>query len=567
MPNLKATPPIISTPKKFTEALGLTAILGVGLFLRLVNYFEIKANDPYFSNLTVDPKLYHEWALRINAGDWLGSGTFNLSPLYPYVLAMAYKIFGSGFEVGHILNVVLGTISVGLIWLLARTVFGWRQALVAAFFAATYPMFIYVGCDLALENIQIPLNALLLIILWHGLQHGRFGLLALAGLLLALSTLARPNVLAFAPFALGCIALARMDDATWRSILYRCSAFSLGLVVGLAPCTARNWFVADDLILVTDSGGINFYIGNNAEANGYFNVPNWITAPQFGNPNAMHEFATNYAQEKVGHQLKASEVSKYWNGMAWNWIAQNPWQATQLLAKKSWLLFSSNEVGVMRQLVLDQEFSSVLRLPLPGFSVVIPLGLIGIAISIRQWRRFVVLNAFLCSQIFVLVLFFISDRHRLPMGPAIIAFAGFATIWLFDCAHNRRWIPFMLGAATALLLFFGTLRPNDSTVTSSNFFNLGNKLRDQGRLEEACAQYQLAIQMRPQDISAHNNLALLMERGQQSPEAIITEWEIVLQLAKATKDAVRIERAQRHLLQLRGHDARIPVMNPADSAP
>ena len=65
MPNLKATPPIISTPKKFTEALGLTAILGIGLFLRLVNYFEIKANDPYFSNLTVDPKLYHEWALRI----------------------------------------------------------------------------------------------------------------------------------------------------------------------------------------------------------------------------------------------------------------------------------------------------------------------------------------------------------------------------------------------------------------------------------------------------------------------------------------------------------------------
>ena len=567
MPNLKATSPIISTPKKFTEALGLTAILGIGLFLRLVNYFEIKANDPYFSNLTVDPKLYHEWALRICDGDWLGSGTFNLSPLYPYVLAMVYKIFGSGFEVGHILNVVLGTISVGLIWLLARTVFGWRESLAAAFFAATYPMFIYVGCDLALENIQIPLNALLLIILWHGLHRRKLWLLTLAGFLLALSTLARPNVLVFAPFALGCIALARMDDATWRSILYRCAAFSLGLVVGLAPCTARNWFVADDLILVTDSGGINFYIGNNAEANGYFNVPNWITGPQFGNPNAMHEFATNYAQEKVGHQLKASEVSKYWNAMAWNWIAQNPWQSTQLLAKKSWLLFSSNEVGVMRQLVLDQEFSSVLRLPLPGFSVVIPLGLIGIAISIRQWRRFVVLNAFLCSQILVLILFFISDRHRLPMGPAIIAYAGFTTIWLFDCARNRRWIPFLLGAATALLIFFGTLRPNDSTVTSSNFFNLGNKLRDQGRLEEACAQYQLAIEMRPKDISAHNNLALLMERGQQSPEAIIAEWEIVLQLAKETKDAVRIERAQRHLLQLRGHASPIPSVNPADSAP
>ena len=142
----------------------------------------------------------------------------------------------------------------------------------------------------------------------------------------------------------------------------------------------------------------------------------------------MHEFATNYAQEKVGHQLKASEVSKYWNAMAWNWIAQNPWQATQLLAKKSWLLFSSNEVGVMRQLVLDQEFSSVLRLPLPGFSVVIPLGLIGIAISIRQWRRFVVLNAFLCSQIFVLVLFFF--RVILPLAIPVICWAAYSSVWV-----------------------------------------------------------------------------------------------------------------------------------------
>lgn len=539
----------------------------LGLVLRTVNYFEIKANDPYFSNLTVDPKLYHEWALRICAGDWLGSGTFNLSPLYPYVLALVYKIFGSSFEVGHILNIVLGTISVGLIWCLARMVFGWREGLAAAFFAAVYPMFIYTGSDLVLENIQIPLNALLLIILWHGLQRRKLLLLTLAGVLLALSTLARPNVLVFAPFALGCIALARMDDATWRSILYQCAAFLLGLVVGLAPCTARNWFVADDLILVTDSGGINFYIGNNADANGYFNVPHWITATQFGNPNAMRDFATRFAEEKVGHELKASEVSKVWSGMAWNWIAQNPWQATELLAKKSWLLFSSNEFGVERQLVLDQEFSSVLRLPLPGFSIVIPLSLIGIVLSLHQWRRLVVLNAFLCSQIIVLILFFISDRYRLPMGSAIFPFAGYSMIWLLDCARNRRWIHLMLGLATALLLFLGTLRSTDSAVTSSNFFNLGNKLRDQGRLEEACAQYQLAIQMRPQDISAHNNLALLMERGQQSPEAIITEWEIVLQLAKATKDAVRIERAQRHLHQLRGHDARIPGINSADNAP
>ncbi len=40
------------------------------------------------------------------------------------------------------------------------------------------------------------------------------------------------------------------------------------ILLTVAPVTIRNLIVADDFVLVSSSGGINFYIGNNESANG-----------------------------------------------------------------------------------------------------------------------------------------------------------------------------------------------------------------------------------------------------------------------------------------------------------
>ena len=44
--------------------------------------------------LVVDSQAYHNWAGQIAAGDWVGHGVFYQAPLYPYFLAVIYKIAG-----------------------------------------------------------------------------------------------------------------------------------------------------------------------------------------------------------------------------------------------------------------------------------------------------------------------------------------------------------------------------------------------------------------------------------------------------------------------------------------
>ena len=545
-----------------------SAIISLGALLRTLHYFQIKVNDPYFALPTVDPRVYHEWAIRLSNGDWIGTDVFEMSPGYPYFLGVLYWMFGSGFEVSHIANAVLGSLAVLFIWLLGRIVFGWREALVAAAFAALYPMLIYTGGDLLSENLQITLNAIMLVCLCAGIKRPSWWLFLLAGVMLGLSALCRPNVLLFAPIAVLCIAATRLDGVTWTRIGIRSATVAIGAILMVAPATIRNWHVAGDPVLITAHGGMNFYIGNNPDAAGRFRVPTWIPDTRFDNPRRQSDFAKEHAESKVGRELKPSEVSSYWSGMAWEWIRANPGKALSLAGRKFYLMLSSNEVGDQRQMHLDAAYSWVLRIPAPTFIVVVPLGILGLGLTLPRWRRFLTIDAFLISQVAALVIIYTSARYRLPMMPAVMTLAGFAAIWLADAARARRWVPFGVAAwAFALVLFF-TVRPTEATVFSSNYFNLANKFRDMGKDDQAIELYRKAISMNKKHLASHNNLALLLAKRQETLEDAVASWDEVRKLAEEMKDPQRVERATRNIEALRVQIATgvAPVVVPVPSA-
>ena len=49
--------------------------------------------------------------------------------------------------------------------------------------------------------------------------------------------------------------------------------FWIGAAAALAPVTLRNWKAGGRFIPVTAHGGINFYIGNNPGADGWYKTP------------------------------------------------------------------------------------------------------------------------------------------------------------------------------------------------------------------------------------------------------------------------------------------------------
>ena len=88
-------PPLILLPS--TERLALGLILFLGLLLRLAYLLEYRARSVYYGQLMLDAQVYENWARRIAGGEWLGGGVFYHAPLYPYLIALFFKVLGDRY--------------------------------------------------------------------------------------------------------------------------------------------------------------------------------------------------------------------------------------------------------------------------------------------------------------------------------------------------------------------------------------------------------------------------------------------------------------------------------------
>lgn len=179
-----------------------------------------------------------------------GERIYNQSIGYPALLAVFYLIFGSHTAVGLALNVLLGAISTGLVYLLAGTLLrdashrpSWldpdRTALLAAALVAIYPDSLLYASVLASENLVIPLLvATYLAVYWRPSPEWLSG--AATGVLAAFTASAKAQVL----FAFVLIPLIwRTIGARW---IQRTLTAAIAALLVLAPWTYLNY---------RDSGG------------------------------------------------------------------------------------------------------------------------------------------------------------------------------------------------------------------------------------------------------------------------------------------------------------------------
>ena len=90
---------------------------------------------------------------------------------------------------------------------------------------------------------------------------------------MGLAALARPNALLLAPMLLVWLLWSLRERLSFARRLALAAALSAGVALLVLPATARNYAVGGDLTLITSSGGSNFFVGNNPEANGSYRIP------------------------------------------------------------------------------------------------------------------------------------------------------------------------------------------------------------------------------------------------------------------------------------------------------
>jgi 4-amino-4-deoxy-L-arabinose transferase-like glycosyltransferase len=308
-----------------SPALGWQTRVGIGaaaLVARGIHLWQIH-DTTFYTVLVGDAKAYDRWALDISGGNWLGSGVFYQAPLYPYLLAVFYRVFGHDLTLVRLFQAIGGAAACVLLATATTRFFGRRAGITAGLLLAFYPPAIFFDgiiqksaldallvCTLIwLVSLVMPAAASTAVPRWS------FWLGAVLGALV----LTRENALVLVPVLALWIARSEGFSAQRRRHLV---AFAAGVVLLLAPVLLRNATVGGGLYLTTSQAGPNFYIGNNPAAHGMYQPL------RVGRGTAEYEQvdATELAQTAVGHPLTPGEVSAYWMRKAGAFIVSQPAQ-------------------------------------------------------------------------------------------------------------------------------------------------------------------------------------------------------------------------------------------------
>ncbi|MFQ5411139.1 MAG: ArnT family glycosyltransferase, partial [Phycisphaerae bacterium] len=246
-----------TSPLVSRDFLILAVVFRVAVIIRVVYVLQMRDN-PHFTNPILDGEVHDNWARAILAGERFFDGAYFKAPLYPWLLAFVYKIFGPGYLVPRLVQSVMGAASCCLLFLVGREAFGRIVGAVAGLAAATFWVMVYFDGELLLEPLSIFLNLLAMWLILRAARSDGIGGWLLSGLVLGLSAITRPNVLVFMPLvALWILFVHRKRFMTG---LTRAAFFGAACLVPILPITIRNYVVGDDFVLIASQGGPNFYI-------------------------------------------------------------------------------------------------------------------------------------------------------------------------------------------------------------------------------------------------------------------------------------------------------------------
>lgn len=496
--------------------IGLLVVAGA-VALRWL-YFQERRDVPDFAYPDVDA-LYHDyWARGLAFDRWtpppgmedpgVRIRPYFRPPGYPYFLAATYRFGGGSYAAPRVVQHVLGVLGVALAWWLGARLGGRLAGALYAALMGSYWILLYFEGEL----LDPALNVFLLVamvaagLLW--LERRRAGWIFLAGLLLGLAAVVRPNVLAFFPAGLAWLGWVLKRRGDW---LRAAGLWTAGLVLAVAPAAARNRVVAQDRVLISSNAGVNFYIGNNPDATGYCmaELPAWGPYRTcFDYPRICREVA-----RQAGRPLKDSEISGFFFAEGTRWARAHPGRFGELLAKKAVLFWGRPEVAHNTVESQGRRTSRILRW-LPGdFPLFLCLGFLGAASLGRNGSRSarhmaVFMGLFVAAYFLSVWPFFAAARYRVPLLPFILFFAAAGVRRLAVWIQARAWRR-LAGSAVALLPLYGVLAWNWTGYREPLgrwHFDLGWALVKQGRLAEAQEQFRRALAEDPEDVRARINL-------------------------------------------------------------
>jgi Flp pilus assembly protein TadD/4-amino-4-deoxy-L-arabinose transferase-like glycosyltransferase len=461
-----------------------------------------------------DAASYDSWAQSIAAGNWLGVGVFYQAPLYPYFLGTLYALFGRDLILVRVFQSLLGAIACVLMTTASARLFGRRAGIAAGLLLACYAPAIFFDGLLQKSVLDLLILCCLLFAVANLREQITSWRCIASGIAIGCLALTRENAFVLAPLIL--IWLWLRGQRALKPLLL--VAAGIALVIG--PVVARNTLVGGGLYLTTSQLGPNLYIGNNDYATGTY----VSLRPGRGNAAYEQQDATKLAEEALGHELTPAEVSEYWRDRALEWISDHPGKAVRLTARKLLLVWNGTELVDTEDIASHAEYSLPLEMlgKIIYFGTVAPLGLLGMWMTRRRWRELWLFPAMCLVYSASTALFYVLDRYRYPLVPMLVPFAGVAlaglATWWKGTTLRERWSTVVVFAVVVLACNWPIL--STASTRALTHFNVGSALQEQGRTEDAIAEYRAALALAPNEADAHTNLGALLAAQGEHDEAM-----------------------------------------------
>ena len=515
--NAKVAQPVAKRSRKRSFKMLLGCICLVAFFLRLLNLlqtFEL----PTVVQLMGDARGYVDWAQQIASGEWYGTQTFYQAPLYPYMLAVLIKVFSADTFGLRFFQIILGTLSVGLLGLAGRHAFNRKVGVIAAVMYALYPPAIYYDGIIQKTALASFLLCLLLAQCAYLNRRASKRYAVFAGMTLGLLVLTRENALLWIPVIPVWMALRISTDRAGK--IWAVASYGLGLAVVLFPVAARNASLGGEWSPTTFQAGPNFYIGNNLQSNGLYKP----LVPGHETPKYERADAQRLAERDTGRTLTSREVSSFWFEKSFDEIQQDPARWIRLLMIKSLMVVNRFEVPDVESMRVYRDFSITLRVlaPLWHFGILCPLAIWGVVVTRKRWRRLSLFYAFTLVMIAAVVGFFILGRYREPLAPLLIIFAAAGLPVLFQMFRTKAWTQYKFPiAVTAVSLVACNLPVHDeSMLNASSYMNTGIAAGMNGDLRDSIDYLLSAIDAEPGLAEAYANLGRAYEQSNEPAKAI-----------------------------------------------
>lgn len=500
------------------------------LLIRVVVLWRL-ADSAFLLPTRGDMRFYDDWAQKIAGGQVTDHLAFYGLPGYAYLLAGLYKLCGYGPFLPGLLQALLDAGTAVLIYKISVAIAPQtevRRAQIGGFLAVMAWAF-YVPAQ-AYAAILMPTMWVLFVfwfVLWRITENQtapHWWEAASLGLVLGLAATAIATILLLVPLLFCAIAIKRTTSPGFRFRIVGCALVLVGVVIGTSPCWLHNRFVAGDGVFLSAHSGINFWIGNNPDANGYPRFPPGLRAGQA----AMLQDSIETAESAAGHPLKRGEVSQYWSAKARSYIAHHPMAWLRLLALKVrnfWNAFQYDDLSIITNL-REQGVT------FPGlhFGLLAALALPAMVVA---WRtaplgRWIVAAIFL--QMLALLPVFTTERYRLVVVPGLVIFAAWGLVALYCHLVLRKFRPVLSYLALLVLsTVFVSWPQREPSLWALDAYNSGWQALESGNLVLAQSKLELAYAYVPDN--AETNFALgNLKLAQNDPAAAQSFYRAVLNL-------------------------------------